>query len=144
MSTDATFDDWKSWEETAEQALPLIGRLYRDHGVVTMVNGKSLVHRSPTDIVIAHRRGHTLNGHDLSLHDSYVALQALCELNLAPVELNLGTLLVAHREIAADVALADFIKTRCAGLVAEADAPARASRVSCCTDPAGSVASWPG
>jgi len=52
---EAYFKDWKSREEIAEAMVPLVGRLYRNHGVITTVYGRSLVHGSTIDILKAHR-----------------------------------------------------------------------------------------
>ena len=38
---DQYFTDWSEREAIAESMLPLIGKLYRDHGVITSVYGKS-------------------------------------------------------------------------------------------------------
>ena len=48
-------DDWSEEEEIAESMIPLIGKLYRDYGVVTTVYGRSLVRGSTIDILKAHR-----------------------------------------------------------------------------------------
>ena len=42
MKHNEYFSDWKQREEIAEAMLPIIGRLYRNHGVVTTVYGRSL------------------------------------------------------------------------------------------------------
>ena len=39
------FADWAKREEVAESMVPLIGKLYRDYGVVTTIYGRSLVHK---------------------------------------------------------------------------------------------------
>ena len=38
------FADWAKREEVAESMVPLIGKLYRDYGVVTTIYGLSLIH----------------------------------------------------------------------------------------------------
>ena len=49
------FAAWAKREEVAESMVPLIGKLYRDYGVVTTIYGRSLVHNSTIDILKAHR-----------------------------------------------------------------------------------------
>ena len=44
------FKDWKEREALAEAMLPLIGMLYREHGIVTTVYGRTLVHQSAIEI----------------------------------------------------------------------------------------------
>ena len=43
---DARRAEWIAREELAERMIPLIGGLYRDHGVVTSIHGRRLINRS--------------------------------------------------------------------------------------------------
>jgi glyceraldehyde 3-phosphate dehydrogenase len=124
MRLDPTFDGWRAAEETAEQLVPLLGRLYRDHGVVVMVNGVSLVQRGPTDLVVAHRRGHTLHGHDLRLKETKAALEVLVGMDLAPAEIDVGKLLVEFHASGA-TSLEGWVAERCAGLPRASSLPER-------------------
>lgn len=47
--------DWIEREELAERMIPLIGRLYRRHGIVPSIHGRRLINRSPVEIIKAHR-----------------------------------------------------------------------------------------
>ena len=119
MHVDPTFEDWKEAEEAAESLVPLVGRLYRDHGIVTLVHGRRLIHLSPVEIVQAHRRGHRRFGHDVSLVQMREALQAVADLGLAPVEIDVGKLLLDL----GDRAVVSHIQTACAGLARRNGAP---------------------
>ena len=44
---------WSEREALAEQLVPLVGQLHRNNKVVTTVFGRSLVHKSVTDIIKA-------------------------------------------------------------------------------------------
>ena len=54
----------------AEAMVPLIGRLHRDHGVVVTVHGRSLVGKSVTGIVKAHRFARRVDDVELPLEPS--------------------------------------------------------------------------
>ncbi len=123
MTIDSRFLDWKEAEEAAEGILPLIGRLYRDHGVVVRMHGERLVHASPTQIIRAHRRGHEVGGHDVPLLDTRAALEALIALDVGAAEIDVGKLLAE----APGAEVAAHIAQRAAGL-ARTDAPAQGGR----------------
>ena len=82
------FVDWAKREEVAESMVPLIGKLYRDYGVVTTIYGRSLVHNSTIDILKAHRFARQVIKDELSVFSSFVVLQALSRLDLAPTRID--------------------------------------------------------
>ena len=52
---DVRREEWIAREELAERMIPLIGGLYRDHGVVTSIHGRRLINRSAIELLKAHR-----------------------------------------------------------------------------------------
>jgi glyceraldehyde 3-phosphate dehydrogenase len=104
------FLDWKQREELAEAMLPIIGRLYRDHGIVTTVYGRSLVHGSMVDILKAHRFARQILENELSVHDSFPVLQAMENLDLAPVRIDIGKLTVRFQAQGPDHNVTDFVR----------------------------------
>ncbi len=104
------FKDWKSREELAEAMIPLIGRLYRNHGVVTSVYGRSLVNCSPIDILKAHRFARQVLNTELWVRDSFPLLEAMTKLDLAPAKIDLGKLTVRYLAQAGDLTAADFVR----------------------------------
>jgi glyceraldehyde 3-phosphate dehydrogenase len=128
MTTDPRFEAWKSDEVAAEALVPLIGTLYRDFGVVLMLNGQPLVQRSPVELIQAHRRGHTRKGHDLAPADALNAARALVGLALAPVEIDLGKLLVGWESEGKPGSAGAFVAANCANLPRQADRQPREAR----------------
>lgn len=67
--TDNTFDahrhDWMQREELAERIIPAVGKLYREHGVITSVHGQHLTNLSATAIIAVHENATAL-GHETS------------------------------------------------------------------------------
>ena len=69
---DARRAEWIAREELAERMIPLIGGLYRDHGVVTSIHGRRLINRSAIDLLKAHRFARQAGDVELDLarHDA--------------------------------------------------------------------------
>ncbi len=107
---DAYLQDWKGREDLAESMLPLIGRLYRNHGVVTTVYGRSLVNGSTIDILKAHRFARQILENELSVRETAPVLQAMIGLDLAPARIDIGKLTVRYLAQAGGTRLADFVR----------------------------------
>jgi len=107
---DTYFSDWKEREEIAEAMLPIIGRLYRDHGIVITVYGRSLVHGSMVDILKAHRFARQILNNELSVRDSYPVLKAMDHLDLAPARIDIGKLTVRYQAQGTDHDVNDFVR----------------------------------
>ncbi|MBW2477961.1 MAG: glyceraldehyde-3-phosphate dehydrogenase [Deltaproteobacteria bacterium] len=107
---DDYFQDWKEREETAEAMIPVIGRLYRTHGVVVTVYGRSLVHGSMIDILKAHRFARQILNNELSVRDSFPILSAMESLDLAPARIDIGKLTVRYQSQGLDQSVQDFVR----------------------------------
>ena len=107
---EAYFKDWKSREEIAESMVPLVGRLYRNHGVITTVYGRSLVHGSTIDILKAHRFARQILDTELWVRDTAPLLEAMTRLDLAPARIDIGKLTVRYQAQAAGTAVDDFVR----------------------------------
>ncbi|MDQ8038336.1 MAG: glyceraldehyde-3-phosphate dehydrogenase [Pedobacter sp.] len=95
------FGRWKNREAIAENMIPTIGKLYREKNVIVAVFGRSLVNRSVIQILKHHRRVRMIAG-DLSVVDTWPLLQALTELNVSNVLVDLGKLAIEAKETGAD------------------------------------------
>jgi glyceraldehyde 3-phosphate dehydrogenase len=81
---------WKNREEIAERMISMIGKLYREHDVVTSVYGRSLINTSVIQILKEHRRVRMIAG-DLSVVDTMPVLEALAaSKHLSSCEVDLG------------------------------------------------------
>ncbi len=124
VKLDEYFDEWSERERVAEAMVPMIGELYRENGVILKVYGMSLVHRTPIDIIQAHRFVRKNLGSDLSVTETYPLLVAIAELDLAPVRIDLGKLTIRYREQPESVSVDDFIASEL-GHVATGRRPVR-------------------
>jgi len=104
------FKDWKTREEIAETMIPVIGRLYRNHGVVTTVYGRSLVNQSTIDILKAHRFARQILETELWVRDTAPVLEAISKLDLAPARIDIGKLTVRYQAQAANTSVDDFVR----------------------------------
>ncbi|WP_435101878.1 glyceraldehyde-3-phosphate dehydrogenase [Arhodomonas sp. AD133] len=122
---DAYLQRWKEAQELAEEMLPIIGRLYRDRGLVLRIYGRPLNNASTIDILKAHRFVKQYEGKALDISESFAVLQALAELRLAPARLDLGRLAVAYGKLAEPrPALTEWLREELAE-IADSDEPMR-------------------
>lgn len=90
--SDSHLENWKENETTAEAMIPLIGKLYRDKGVILNIYGRKLVRQSAVDILKAHRYARQIINQELSVKDSYPILKKLSSMNLDAARVDLGKL----------------------------------------------------
>ncbi|WP_440997490.1 glyceraldehyde-3-phosphate dehydrogenase [Arhodomonas sp. SL1] len=115
---DVHLQQWKQAQELAEQMLPIIGRLYRDRGLVLRIYGRPLNNVNTIDILKAHRFVKQYEGNPLDIRDSYAMLEALSALRLAPARLDLGRLAVAYGKLEEPrPALTDWLREELAEIV---------------------------
>ncbi|MEJ2202136.1 MAG: glyceraldehyde-3-phosphate dehydrogenase [Desulfuromonadaceae bacterium] len=107
---EAYFKDWKTREEIAELMIPTIGRLYRNHGVVTTVYGRSLVNLSTIDILKVHRFARQILENELWVRDTAPILHAMAKLDLAPARIDIGKLTVRYQAQAPQMDVDAFVR----------------------------------
>lgn len=113
---------WKARETLAEQLIPLIGRLYRDHGVVTSIHGRRLINQSPIGVIKAHRYAHHVTGEVLPLERTHAVLDALLTLDPGPASLDIARLLGDFEAHGGDRSLETYLGEVIAGAPRAADA----------------------
>ncbi|WP_336659462.1 glyceraldehyde-3-phosphate dehydrogenase [Leucobacter sp. USHLN153] len=89
---DAHLEAWKAKQELAERMIPLIGQLYRDHDVVMSIHGRSLIGRSPVDIIRAHSFARKIDDVELPLEETSAIVSAIAEIQPGPVSVDLALL----------------------------------------------------
>ncbi len=102
---------WKARETLAEQLIPLIGRLYREHGVITSIHGRRLINQSPIGVIKAHRYAHHVTGSVLPLEETKRVLDALLTLDPGPASLDIARLLGDFDEHGAGQGLSDYLRS---------------------------------
>jgi glyceraldehyde 3-phosphate dehydrogenase len=84
--------------------IPLIGTLYREHGVVTSIYGRRLINQSPVDILKAHRFARKVNETELPVEETFPMLEALAGLGPSSASIDLAKLVVRYRDDDRDLA----------------------------------------
>jgi len=103
-------EEWKRGQELAEAMVPLLGKLYRDVGIVPMVYGRNIANSSTIDILKAHRYVRQFEGSELSIEDSYPLLVALSGMKLSPARIDLGKLAMAWLKQDRPAAIENFLR----------------------------------
>jgi len=107
-------DEWKNHEACAEQMLPIIGRLYRDHNIVPTVYGRTLVHCSVIDIIKAHRFARLILDTELTVLETFPLLAAMDTLDLAPARVDIGKLTVKYQALSGSLPVDQFVRNELA------------------------------
>jgi glyceraldehyde 3-phosphate dehydrogenase len=94
---DSHLSEWTRREHIAEDMVPLVGRLYRDRGVIVTVFGHSLVNKSPVEIIQLHRKAGQIVEGDVTVEECFPILEAITELDLCPSRIDIGNLLTHMR-----------------------------------------------
>ncbi|WP_330446215.1 glyceraldehyde-3-phosphate dehydrogenase [Kocuria rhizophila] len=92
---------WSEREALAEQLVPLVGQLHRNNKVVTTVFGRSLVHKSVTDIIKVHRFARRIMGEEIPLEKTVEIVTALGALNLGVCNVDVAKLYQGFTETGA-------------------------------------------
>lgn len=126
---DVRRSEWIAREELAERMIPLIGALYRDHGVVTSIHGRRLINRSAIELLKAHRFARQAGEEELPLADTMLVFEALRELRPGAASVDVARLVTRYRDSGERVALIDFLRDELAPVLAAENAPAEGTDV---------------
>ena len=110
---DAVLDHARQWnarEMLAEQLIPVIGRLYREYGVVTSIHGRRLINQSAIGVIKAHRYAEHVTGQVLPMTSTREVLDALLELAPGPASLDIARLISGFEQRGGTRTLAQFLE----------------------------------
>ena len=100
----------------AEAMVPIIGQLYREHGVIVTLFGNSLVNKSPLEILELHRSARVNVDNTICVAETHPILAGMAELDLAPARIDIGNLATHWRARADEVSVPDFVRDELAGV----------------------------
>ena len=89
---DSHLDNWNHRITLAEKMIPIVGRLYRERGLVLRLFGKKMVPATPIDLVKDHRFARLIVGEELDMDVSFALLEKIADMKLRPARLDLGKL----------------------------------------------------
>ena len=122
-SNSATYlESWNHKVQLAEDLIPVIGRLYREHDITLSVHGRTLVHQSPNDIIRAHRYARKIDAEEFPLDVTAEIVRALTELQPGAAAVDVALVNRAFRDAGAED-LTEFLRdqfTRAGTAVGEA------------------------
>lgn len=118
-ATTARLDEWAKKQTAAEDLIPLVGRLYRENDVLLTLFGRSLLNKSVTGMIKAHRYARHFLGEDLDIEVTHRIVKALAELNLGPARIDLGRLVEKLPDPSASIE--DFLAQELAEVVDSRD-----------------------
>ncbi|TDH67529.1 hypothetical protein CCR75_000040 [Bremia lactucae] len=107
-------EQWKLQENAADLMVPLIGRLYRENNVVSVLFGKGLVHKNSIDIIKLHNYVCKYVGKSLQPTETLVVLLAVAQYatNARDIRIDLGRTFVFMEKEVLDVQAQTTIETR--------------------------------
>jgi glyceraldehyde 3-phosphate dehydrogenase len=111
----------------AEELVPLIGRLYRENGIVLSVHGRSLLNLSPIDIVRIHRFARHVDGEELSIDFTAELVRAVEAINAGAASIDVARLSAAFLS-AGKTTLDEFISMELSSIANGRDANTREGR----------------
>ena len=103
------FTDWKQREALAEGMIPQIGKLYRESNVSTYLYGKSMVNKSVTDLMKAHRFVRQVEKNEISEFDTAPMLTAISQMSLGPAHIDIGKLAVQFEKLRSQCSIDQFL-----------------------------------
>jgi glyceraldehyde 3-phosphate dehydrogenase len=114
--SERTLRHWSQQQRNAEAMVPIIGELYREHGIIITIFGNSLVNKSPLQIIEAHRVARQNIDDEISAIEIYPILAAMAELDLGPARIDVGILASHWRALSNGVSVGDFVRDELAGI----------------------------
>ncbi len=119
-SLDSHFAQWKERETIAEAMIPLIGKLYREHNIVTSIYGRALVNQSVIDILRIHKFARQVTQSGVSVQETYRILKALSALDLGPARIDLGKLAVRYD---GKVTVEEYVRQAVSNIIGRRESP---------------------
>lgn len=120
----AELERWNARLELAEAMIPLIGGLYRNHGVVTSIHGRRLINLSPIEVLKAHRFARQVNDAELPIETTMPILAALARLTPREASIDLAKLVSRYRDAGAGAELGEFLREELAPVIEGSADPA--------------------
>ncbi|POM77993.1 Glyceraldehyde-3-phosphate dehydrogenase, type I, partial [Phytophthora palmivora] len=102
---ESELEQWKTQENAADLMVPLIGRLYRENNVVSVLFGKGLVHKNSIDLIKLHNFVCKYVGKRMQPTETLVVLLALVQYapNARDMRIDLGRTFVYMEKEVLDV-----------------------------------------
>ncbi|HIW94887.1 MAG TPA: glyceraldehyde-3-phosphate dehydrogenase [Candidatus Corynebacterium gallistercoris] len=110
-------NDWNTRLHLAQDMLPLISRLHRDHNVVTSIFGRLLVNVTDVDIIKSHRYARRVVEKELPLEQTLPVLQELVKMDLGTASIDIGSLASRYNKDNEGLSLREYLERELADVV---------------------------
>lgn len=110
--TERHLRDWNERLQLAEASLTIIGSLFRERGVVTIMYGRPIIEKAPIDILREHRWVRKVEEDALSIRDTHPLLEEMAKMEMRPCRVDLGKLAVEWIRAGRKPAPAEFVRDR--------------------------------
>ncbi|MBI9000020.1 glyceraldehyde-3-phosphate dehydrogenase [Corynebacterium sp. CCM 9185] len=104
----------------AEEMVPLLGRLHREHNVVTSIYGRLLENVTAIDIVKSHRFARRITEQEMSISATLPIVRELVEMDLGTASIDIGRLATRFRDEGSDD-LRGFLEKELAEVIGTAE-----------------------
>jgi glyceraldehyde 3-phosphate dehydrogenase len=104
-----SMEDWNRKVTTAEEMMPVIGRLFREHAIETSIFGRLLNNRTVINIVKCCRLARQVEDEEITVHEAQAVLQAIQDIELKPCHIDLGKFAVNFREFGNGKSLSEYV-----------------------------------
>ncbi|MCP4750767.1 MAG: glyceraldehyde-3-phosphate dehydrogenase [Proteobacteria bacterium] len=118
---DSFLQEWHVREALAESALHLIGKLYRDKGVVVVIYRRPVINCSTIDLIKAHRFVKQIENKELTVHDSHPILEEVSKLTLPPVRIDIGIMTKNYLDTSKEQPVSSFVQQQLAEIIGQED-----------------------
>lgn len=107
---DDKLNDWIQREELAETMLHIVGKLYRDHDVITLIYGKPIINLSVIEMIKSHRYVRLIEKEEIYVRESLPLMKEVAKLDLSSVKIDIGILTTEYRKVKDQKTPEEFIK----------------------------------
>ncbi len=110
---------WLERQDYADRMQPIIGSLYRNHGIEICIYGRPLVSASTIEIIKAHKTVTKYEGQKLRLRESFEFLEIISKMNLKPAKIDLGKLAFRnlYKSSGEGLSKEDYLKQELASII---------------------------
>lgn len=108
-NTQEILNDWNHRLHLAQEMLPLISRLHREHNVVTSIFGRLLVNCTDVDIIKSHRYARRVVEKELPLEQTLPVLQELVDMDLGTASIDIGSLASRYNKDNEGLSLREYL-----------------------------------
>ena len=107
---DTMLEDWIQREELAENMLHIVGKLYRDRDVITLIYGRPIINLSVIEMIKAHRYVRLIEDKEIYVRQSIPLMQEVEKLDLSSVRIDIGMMTTAYLRDERKLSPEEFVK----------------------------------